>query len=73
MNVKGLSAIFLAATLAVVPGVSHAEMPVPLLIANAYGIGADDASLYADGTRAINENRWSEAAGLFGRVAEMHG
>jgi len=73
MNVKGLSAIFLAATLAVVPGVSHAEMPVPLLVANAYGIGADDASLYADGTRAINENRWSEAAGLFGRVAEMHG
>ena len=73
MNVKGLSAIFLAATLAVVPRVSHAEMPVPLLVANAYGIAADDASLYADGTRAINENRWSEAAGLFGRVAEMHG
>jgi HEAT repeat protein len=73
MNVKGLYAIFLAATLAVVPGVSHAEMPAPLLVANAYGIGADDGSLYADGTRAINENRWSDAAGLFGRVAEMHG
>ncbi len=73
MNVKGLSAIFLAATLAVAPRVSHSEMPVPLLVANAYGIAADDASLYADGTRAINENRWSEAAGLFGRVAEMHG
>jgi HEAT repeat protein len=73
MKVKGLSAIFLAATLTVGPWDMRAEMPAPLLVANYYGVAADDASLYADGTRAINENRWSEAAGLFGRVAEMHG
>jgi HEAT repeat protein len=36
-------------------------------------VGADDASLYSDGTRAINESRWQDAVGLFGRVAEMRG
>ena len=35
--------------------------------------GADEASLYADGTRAIDENRWPDAVGLFDRVAQMHG
>jgi HEAT repeat protein len=73
MKVKGSSAIFLATALTVAPWNLRSEMPEPLLVANAYGIAADDASLYADGTRAINENRWSEAEGLFGRVAEMHG
>jgi HEAT repeat protein len=34
---------------------------------------ADEASLYADGTRAVNESRWQDAAGLFDRVAKMHG
>jgi HEAT repeat protein len=37
------------------------------------GAAGDDASLYADGTRAINESRWSDAAGLFNRVAQFHG
>jgi HEAT repeat protein len=73
MKVKVMSAIFLATTLLVAPWGSHAEMPQPLLVANAFGMGADDASLYADGTRAINESRWSDAAGLFDRVAQMHG
>jgi len=74
MKVRGLSAIFLAAALLVAPWGLYAEMPQPLLAANAEGMGgADDASLYADGTRAINENRWSDAAGLFDRVAQMHG
>ena len=41
--------------------------------AGSAGVGADDASLYSDGTRAINESRWQDAVGLFGRVAEMRG
>ena len=73
MKVKGLSAIFLTTTLLVAPWASHADMLQPLLAANGLGVGADDASLYADGTRAINESRWSDAAGLFDRVAQMHG
>jgi HEAT repeat protein len=73
MNVKGLFAIFLAAVLLVAPWRLHGEWMQPLLISNGGGAGADDASLYADGTRAINENRWPDAAGLFDRVAQMHG
>ena len=73
MKVKGLSAIFLTTTLLVAPWASDADMLQPLLAANGLGVGADDASLYADGTRAINESRWSDAAGLFDRVAQMHG
>jgi hypothetical protein len=73
MKVKGLSAIILATTVLAAPWRSHAELPQPLLAVNGYGMGADDASLYADGTRAINESRWSDAVGLFDRVAEMHG
>ena len=57
----------------VAPWGSYAEMPQPLLIASADGAGTDDGSLYADGTRAINESRWSDAVGLFVRVAGMHG
>ena len=30
-------------------------------------------SLYADGTRAINENRWSDAEAIFGKVASQRG
>jgi HEAT repeat protein len=73
MNVKGLFAIFLAAVVMVAPCRLHGERMQPLLISNGGGAGADDASLYADGTRAINESRWSDAVGLFDRVAEMHG
>jgi outer membrane protein assembly factor BamD (BamD/ComL family) len=73
MKIKVLSAIFLATTVTFAPRGLHAEMSQPLLVANAFGMGADDASLYADGTRAINESRWSDAAGLFDRVAQMHG
>ena len=54
----------------------RAEYPMPMVVAFGEGEGggmADDASLYADGTRAINESRWSDAAGLFDRVAQMHG
>jgi HEAT repeat protein len=73
MKVKGLSAIFLATPLLVAPWGLFAEMPRPLLVESGYGMAVDDAGLYADGTRAINESRWSDAVGLFDRVAQMHG
>jgi len=73
MKVKGLVIILFAAAVAVAPWRLHAEAPQPLPAAGSAGVGADDASLYSDGTRAINESRWQDAVGLFGRVAEMRG
>ena len=73
MKAKGLFAIFLAAVLLVAPCRSHGEWMQPLLVSNGGGAAADEASLYADGTRAISENRWPDAAGLFDRVAQMRG
>ena len=35
--------------------------------------GAKDDSLYSEGTRAINESRWSDAESAFAKVAAMHG
>jgi hypothetical protein len=32
-----------------------------------------ESSLYADGTRAINEGRWSDAEAIFAKVASQHG
>lgn len=32
-----------------------------------------DAVLYSDGTRAINEGRWSDAVDLFNKVVQQHG
>jgi HEAT repeat protein len=73
MKVKGLFAIFLAGALMVAPWRLTAEVMQPLLVTNGGGGGGDEASLYADGTRAIDENRWPDAVGLFDRVAQMHG
>jgi HEAT repeat protein len=66
MKVKVFYAVFLACAL------SFALCPLHARAAQGAGV-ADDASLYADGTRAVNEGRWSDAAGLFDRVAQMHG
>jgi HEAT repeat protein len=71
MNSKRLSSIYLALVLTIGPWQLHAEELQPFAAAN--GAVTDEASLYADGTRAINENRWQDAAGLFERVAQMHG
>jgi HEAT repeat protein len=73
MKAKGLVIILFAAVVTVAPWRMLAETPEPLLAVGSAGVGADDASLYADGTRAINESRWQDATGLFGRVAGMHG
>jgi outer membrane protein assembly factor BamD (BamD/ComL family) len=32
-----------------------------------------DAVLYSDGTRAINEGRWSDAVDLFNKIVQQHG
>ena len=73
MKAKGLSSIYLATALLVGPWHLHAESLQPLPAAYGEGATADEASLYADGTRAINENRWADAVGLFDHVAQMHG
>lgn len=74
MRAKEVFAIVFAAALTVMPWRLRAERPQPLLVAFDGGFAADDeGSVYADGTRAINENRWSDAVGLFDRVAQMHG
>lgn len=72
MKVTGLFVILSAVVVTVPPVWVHAENPQPLLIASGEGAGVDDGSLYADGTRAINESRWADAVGLFDRVAQMH-
>jgi len=74
MDAKRLFALLLVAGVAAAPCL-RAEYPSPMLISfgGEGGGTADEASLYADGTRAINESRWSEAAGLFDRVAQLHG
>lgn len=69
MKTRGAVVLLFAAAFAVMPGRAVAEQPEPAPAAT----NASDASLYADGTRAINESRWSDAVGVFGRVAEMHG
>jgi HEAT repeat protein len=34
---------------------------------------AQEGSLYSDGTKAIDEGRWSDAGEIFGKVAQQHG
>jgi hypothetical protein len=73
MKVERMFAIFLANAVMVAPWRLHAEEPQPLPATAGGSAETGDASLYADGTRAINENRWSDAVGLFDRMAQMHG
>jgi hypothetical protein len=72
MKVKVFFAIVLTAVLILGRCPMHAAEMQPVAAGDGAATG-DDASLYADGTRAINESRWSEAAGLFNRVAQLHG
>jgi hypothetical protein len=39
---------------------------------NAGAASVPDNSLYADGTRAINESRWADAVAIFTRIPGMH-
>jgi hypothetical protein len=49
--------------------------PLPFSSAEGGGAGADpkEEALYADGTRAINESRWSDAETIFDKLAQQHG
>lgn len=65
--------ILLAASIIFAPWALRAEDPQPSPAAGIQGAGPDEAHLYADGTRAINESRWQDAERVFGQVAQMHG
>lgn len=72
MKNKLLVAVALAAVCSVAPWSLYAEIWQPAPAADG-AAGSDDASLYANGTRAINESRWQDAVGLFNRTAELRG
>ena len=40
---------------------------------SAAGLSTPEGSLYADGTRAINEGRWADAEAIFSKLAGEHG
>lgn len=65
--------ILVAAAVAAAPWRLHALELQPAPAAGASGASVDDAGLYADGTRAINQSHWSDAVSLFDRVAGMRG
>ena len=75
MKVRETVVIFVAAAFTASPLHMCAAEPQPapqpsFLVTVA---SADEAGLYADGTRAISESRWQDAISLFDRVAKMHG
>jgi hypothetical protein len=68
-----ITSIFLTAVLAsAAPVVFAAEIAQPALITDD-AAQAKDSSLYADGTKAIDEGRWSDAVDLFSRAAQQGG
>jgi HEAT repeat protein len=74
MRTKTTVVIFFTAALAVVPMHARAAEAGASPVLNWMSAGsADEASLYADGTRAVNESRWQDAVGLFDRVVKMRG
>lgn len=73
MKVTVAVAIMLSAALAGAPRHVRAEQVQPLSAASEASSKGDDAGVYADGTRAMNESRWQDAVSLFDRVARMRG
>ncbi len=61
MKSRAAFLIFLVAVVFAAPWRLQAEQPAAS--AGASSASADDAHLYSDGTRAINESRWSDAVG----------
>jgi VWFA-related protein len=60
----------------IAPAQSFAGSPAPVGIAGDPAAGANGAAnskLYADGKRAINEERWPDAEAIFTKVAGQHG
>jgi len=48
-------------------------LPEPTTEGAALGASTEESSLYASGTRAINEGRWQDAEAIFAKVAGAHG
>jgi len=68
-----ITSIFLTAVLASsAPLVFAAEISQPTLVTDE-AAQAKDNSLYADGTKAIDEGRWSDAVDLFSKAAQQGG
>lgn len=72
MTGKRLVLILLSGAITIVPFRLRADEPQASPAA-VQSTGGNDASVYADGTRAINESRWQDAVRLFDRVSQMHG
>ncbi|HMH11599.1 MAG TPA: HEAT repeat domain-containing protein [Edaphobacter sp.] len=69
-----ITSIFLTAVLvSSAPVIFAAEIAQPAPVAAEAAAQARDNSLYADGTTAINEGRWADAANLFSKVAQQGG
>jgi HEAT repeat protein len=73
MKANAAIAIFLCTASVLAPWSSRAEQPQPAPAGSGTSSRDNDASLYGDGTRAINEARWPEAVSLFDRVAQLRG
>ena len=69
-----ITSIFLTAVLiSAAPVVFAAEVAQPAPLADEAAAQAKDNTFYADGTKAINEGRWSDAADLFSKAAQQGG
>ncbi len=71
MNTKLLLFATLLIALPAAP-VLHAEAPLLLLVDNTPAQTKED-SLYAEGTRAINDAHWAQADSIFSTLASQHG
>jgi hypothetical protein len=69
-----ITSIFLTAVLiSAAPVVFAAEVAQPAPLADEAAAQAKDNTFYADGTKAINEGRWSDAANLVSKAAQQGG
>src|ERR1700678_1551840 len=72
MNTKLLLFATFLVALSAGPSALCAESPLPALNDNAAAKSKEDA-LYSEGTRAINDARWTQAEAIFSNIAQQHG
>jgi hypothetical protein len=80
MKKNAMIPVVLAATMFALPVAGFAQFSAtqsfaggnPGMDGDPAAMNAPDSSLYADGTRAINEGRWKDAAAIFAKVATEH-
>src|ERR1700712_1114695 len=73
MKIPALSLAAVVAAFSVSPLAFAVEVVQPSSLIEQSASPAKDDGLYADGTRAINESRWADAADLFDKVVQQHG